>query len=102
MYYDFADRLTDSVNVGNNGGSPTAWARRATPPATSDTVLVTHTEYDGGGRLLDTSDPRALKTEHKYDMQGHETETIGAWDGTQGARRTRRNGVRYLGYASRR
>jgi len=38
-YYDAANRLTDSVNVGTNGA--TAWTRPSTPPARSDTVLVT-------------------------------------------------------------
>ncbi len=43
MYYDAALRLTTTVNVGTNGG--TAWTRPSTPPAASDTVLVTSTGY---------------------------------------------------------
>ena len=81
MYYDAADRLTDSVNVGTNGGS--AWTMPATAPAGSDTVLVTHTDYNAAGWLLDTIDPRGIKTGTFYDMLGRQTETIGAWDGTQ-------------------
>src|SRR5262249_15552140 len=46
-YYDAADRLTDSVNVGTNGG--TAYTRPAGVPARSDTVLVTHYDYNAAG-----------------------------------------------------
>jgi RHS repeat-associated protein len=42
-YYDAADRLTDSVNVGTNGG--TAYTRPSTPPARSNTALVSSTGY---------------------------------------------------------
>lgn len=81
MYYDLSDRQTDSVNVGTDGGS--AWTRPSSVPSPSDAALVTHTDYDPAGKVLDTIDPRGLKTEHLYDMQGNETKTIAAWDGTQ-------------------
>jgi len=42
-YYDPANRLTDTVNVGTNGG--TAYTRPSTPAARSDTALVTSTGY---------------------------------------------------------
>src|SRR5207247_2969393 len=42
-YYDAANRPTDSVNVGTNGG--TAYTRPGTPAARSDTALVTSTGY---------------------------------------------------------
>jgi RHS repeat-associated protein len=42
-YYDAANRLTNTVNVGTNGGS--SYTRPSTPPARSDTVLVTSTGY---------------------------------------------------------
>ena len=42
-YYDAASRLTNTVNVGTNGG--TSYTRPGTPPARSDTVLVTTTGY---------------------------------------------------------
>src|SRR5262249_37909674 len=38
-YYDLANRLTTTVNVGTNGG--TAYTRPSSPPSPSDTVLVT-------------------------------------------------------------
>jgi len=42
-YYDAANRLTDTVNVGTNGG--TAYTRPSTPAARSDTALVSSTGY---------------------------------------------------------
>ena len=82
-YFDAADRLTDSVNVGTNGGS--AWTRPASVPSDSDTVLVTHTNYDNGGRVLDTIDPRGIKAGNFYDLLGRTLDTIGNWDGTGSA-----------------
>jgi RHS repeat-associated protein len=80
-YYDAANRLTDSVNVGTNGG--VVWARPATVPADSDTVLVTHTDYEAAGNVLDTIDPRGIKAGTFYDLLGRKVETIAAWDGSQ-------------------
>jgi RHS repeat-associated protein len=45
MYYNAANRLTTTVDVGTNGGS--AWTRPSTPPGDSDTVLVTSYGYAG-------------------------------------------------------
>src|SRR5439155_26902198 len=42
-YYDAANRLTDTVNVGSNGGS--SYTRPSTPASRSDTALVTSTGY---------------------------------------------------------
>jgi len=80
-YFDAANRETDSINVGTNGGS--AWARPSAVPTGSNTVLVNHTDYDVAGRVLDTIDPRGIKSGTFYDMLGRTIETIGAWDGTQ-------------------
>ena len=82
-YYDAADRLTDQVNVGTNGGTP--YSRPALVPPGSNTVLVTHTDYDNGGRVLDTVDPRGIKQGDFYDLLGNTLDTIGAWDGTGSA-----------------
>ena len=56
-YYDAANRLTASVNVGTNGG--TAYTRPSSVPARSDTVLVTSTGYqaDAVQQLLLTGSP---------------------------------------------
>jgi len=43
QYYDLADRLTDSANVGTNAGS--FYTRPASVPGRSDTVLVTSNGY---------------------------------------------------------
>src|SRR6185312_182690 len=80
-YFDAANRQTDSVNVGTNGGS--AWTRPSALPTGSNTVLVNHTDYDVAGRVLDTIDPRGIRSGTFYDMLGRTIETIGAWDGTQ-------------------
>ena len=42
-YYDLADRLTDNVNVGTNGGM--SYARPTSPPPRSDTALVASYGY---------------------------------------------------------
>jgi len=82
-YYDAADRLTDQVNVGTNGGTP--YTRPTSVPSSSNTVLVTHTDYDNGGRVLDTVDPRGIKQGNFYDLLGRTLDTIAAWDGTGSA-----------------
>ena len=81
MYYDAADRPTDSVNVGTNGGA--AYARPSSVPVSSDSTLVTHTDYDAAGRVLDTIDPRGIVGKNLYDLLGRTTTTIAAYtDGT--------------------
>ena len=79
-YYDAANRATDSVNVGTNGGP--SWTRPSSVPSRSDTVLVNHTDYDPAGRVLDTIDPRGIEAARYYDLLGRTTKTIAAWDGT--------------------
>jgi RHS repeat-associated protein len=78
-YYDAADRLTATVNVGTNGG--TAWARPATPPTPSDTALVTSDTYNAAGWVQDVLDPRNIDTRTLYDNLGRVTETIAAYTG---------------------
>jgi RHS repeat-associated protein len=73
-YYDAADRLTTSVDVGTNGG--TAYVRPNTPPARSDTALVTSYDYNAAGWIQDTMDPRGLDTRTLYDALGRTTMTI--------------------------
>ena len=43
FYYDLANRPTDTVDVGTNGG--TSWTRPSSVPSSSSTVLVTSTSY---------------------------------------------------------
>ena len=58
-YYDGANRLTDSVNVGTNtvSGTATAWTRPSSVPSRSDTVLVSSTGYNDAGWVATTTDP---------------------------------------------
>jgi YD repeat-containing protein len=83
-YYDAADRLTASVDVGTNGGS--AWTRPGTPPSPSDTVLVTSYAYNAMGLVQDVTDPKGVDARTLYDNLGRVTKTIQDYTGgTPGA-----------------
>jgi RHS repeat-associated protein len=78
-YYDAANRLTASVNVGDNGG--TLYTRPYTVPSRSDTALVTSDVYTYGlngtpGLTVDETDPRGIDTRTTSDMLGRTTQTI--------------------------
>jgi RHS repeat-associated protein len=73
-YYDLANRLTGSVDVGTNGG--TAWTRPSSVPTASDTVLVTLTGYNAAGWVNSVTDPRAIVEQKSYDNLGELTQTI--------------------------
>jgi RHS repeat-associated protein len=78
-YYDAANRLTASVNVGTNGGRP--YSRPATAPARSDTALVTTFSYDASGRVQDVTDPNGITARTLYDDFGRTTATIANFTG---------------------
>jgi RHS repeat-associated protein len=78
-YYDAADRLTASVNVGTNGG--VAYVRPATVPARSDTALVTTFSHDIAGRVQDVTDPNGITARTLYDDLGRTTATIANFTG---------------------
>jgi RHS repeat-associated protein len=78
-YYDAANRLTDRVDVGTNGGTP--YLRPDSVPPGSDTVLVTHTDYDTAGRVAAVTDPRGLVTGTTYDLLGRTVQTVAAFSG---------------------
>jgi RHS repeat-associated protein len=78
-YYDAANRLTASVNVGTNGG--VAYARPSTVPARSDTALVTTYAYDAAGRVQDVTDPRGIVSRTLSDALGRTTATIANYTG---------------------
>jgi RHS repeat-associated protein len=78
-YYDAANRLTDSVKVGTNGG--TAYTRLPTVPAASDTVLVTHTDYNAAGWVGAVTDPRGLVSQTSYDLLGRVTRMVANFSG---------------------
>ncbi len=77
-YYDLADRLTDTVNVGTNGGS--TYTRPSSVPSRSDTVLVTSQAYNTAGWVSSTTDPRGIESRIEYDNLGRTTKTIEAYD----------------------
>ncbi len=73
-FYDAADRLTDTVDVGTNGLLSLSQA-----PPRSDTAHVTSYQYDSGGRVQIVTDPldRVFLTE--YDSLGRPvSETLAA------------------------
>jgi RHS repeat-associated protein len=78
-YYDAADRLTASVDVGTNGGS--AWTRPSSVPTASDTVLVTSYAYNAMGLVQDTTDPKGLDTRRYYDALGRVTKSVQDYTG---------------------
>jgi RHS repeat-associated protein len=73
-YFDAADRMTDSVNVGTNGGA--AYVRPAAVPARSDNALVTSYAFDAAGRVQDVTDARGIITRSVYDLLGRTTASI--------------------------
>jgi len=73
-YYDAANRLTATVDVGTNGG--TAYTRPASPPTPSATVLVTSTAYNAAGWVATLTDPRGIVTQISYDNLGRTIKTI--------------------------
>jgi RHS repeat-associated protein len=79
-YYDKLNRMTDSVDVGTNGG--VAYTRGALP-ARSDTALVSSVVYDAAGRQWKTVDPRGLENRTSYDLLGRTVKTVQNYvDGT--------------------
>src|SRR5688572_8676387 len=75
-WYDKADRLTATADVGTNGGG--AWTRPSTAPARSDTVLVTTYNYALGGWLFQVIDPRGLERRTSFDYLGRPTKVVEA------------------------
>ena len=73
-YYDVADRVTASVDVGTNGGS--TYTRPGSVPSRSDTVLVTGYAYDDAGDPSDVTDPRDIDTRTTYDLLGRATAVV--------------------------
>jgi RHS repeat-associated protein len=85
-YYDSADRLTASVDVGTNGG--VSYVRPGTVPARSDTALVTTYTYDPAGRVQDVTDPRGIVSRTLSDALGRTTATIANFTGSAAGSQT--------------
>src|SRR5262249_34408964 len=76
-YYDAANRPTSTVNVGTNGGN--SYARPATVPARSDTVLVTSYGYSAAGWADTMTDPRGISSRKFFDALGRITKAVEAY-----------------------
>ena len=84
-FYDAANRLTDMVNYGTNGGVTMDFVGDFPEevPARSKTVVVNSRVYDDAGRLWKTTDPRDLETRNTYDALGRTIKTVQNYtDGT--------------------
>ena len=77
-YYDAANRLTATVDVGTNGG--VAYTRPGTVPARSDKTLVTSYTYSPAGWIQTTTDPRGIVTQDSYDLLGQLTREVDAYN----------------------
>jgi RHS repeat-associated protein len=74
MYYDRANRLIHSVDVGTNGGA--GYTRPSTAPTSSDTVLVTDYGYNAAGWQETVTDPKGLVSKTFYDNLGRVTKQV--------------------------
>jgi RHS repeat-associated protein len=83
-WIDLIYRLDSVADYGTNGGSvPT---RPSSPPASSDTVLVTSYSYNDAGHVEDMVSPRDKVTRMEYDDLGRVIRIIDNYvDGTPGS-----------------
>jgi len=81
FYYDAAGRPTARADVGTYGGSVyTAPTLGASPPARSDTALVTSYTYNAAGWVATVTDPRGIVTATSYDLLGRTTQVIAGYN----------------------
>jgi RHS repeat-associated protein len=73
-YYDIANRITDSVDVGTNAGS--SYSRPGSVPSRSDTVLVTTHGYNSAGQGSDVTDAMGRLHKTYFDLAGRTTKSI--------------------------
>ena len=73
-YYDAANRLTATVDVGTNGG--VTYVRPGSIPSGSATTLLTTYDYDSAGRVQTIIDPRGIMSAMLYDALGRTTISI--------------------------
>jgi hypothetical protein len=74
IWYDGIGRQTATANYGTNGGS--APSRPTSAPASSDSVLVSSTEYDSTGEAYKTIDAKGREDRREFDDAGRVTKTI--------------------------
>ena len=88
-YVDGIGRTIASANYGTNGGPGAgSWARPATIPTRSDTVLVTTTAYSTAGNVSGVTDPAAITNSHTYDNSDRLITAVENQGGTAPAVRT--------------
>ena len=80
MWYDEVGRSVASANYGTNAGS--APTRPDSAPASSDTVLVSKTEFDIAGRSIKSTDPAGAVVKTEFDDAGRTTKVIHNFGGT--------------------
>lgn len=81
MWYDETGRSIAAANYGTNGGS--AVTRPSSAPASSDTILVSQTEFDIAGREFETTDPAGSVVRSEFDDAGRTTKIIRNFGGTE-------------------
>jgi YD repeat-containing protein len=80
MWYDEIGRSVASANYGTNAG--TAPTRPNSAPASSDTVLVSQSEFDITGRAIKSTDPAGAVVKNEFDDAGRTTKVIHNFGGT--------------------
>ena len=73
-YFDAANRVTATVDVGTNGG--VAYVRPSSPPSASANTLLTTYDYDLAGGVQTFVDPRGITSAMVYDALGRTTISI--------------------------
>ncbi|MFN6331093.1 MAG: RHS repeat-associated core domain-containing protein [Planctomyces sp.] len=73
-WYDGTGRATAAADYGTNGGA--AFTRPSTPPASSDTILVSVTSFNSDGEVQSATDPAGMVTQLEYDAAGRRVTQI--------------------------
>ena len=74
VWYDEVGRPVASADYGTNGGA--AFTRPDSAPSSSDTVLVSTTEYNSSGEAYKTIDPAGREDRQEFDDAGRTVKTI--------------------------
>ncbi len=88
-YYDGANRLTESVNIGTNGGLVDGTSVGGldlttfptNPTASTDSILATFYTYNSAGLLSIVMSPAGRKSFTQYDNLGRAVAVVAGWDG---------------------
>jgi len=73
-WHDQIGRPAASANYGDNGGS--TLSRPTSAPPSSDTILVTTTQYDEAGHAFQVVDPAGRESRQEFDQAGRRTKLI--------------------------